>query len=171
MKKTTVIFLMLACCAIKTMAQKESKAFSVGLGIEAGLPVGNYSAIYTSEVGLTIRFSYHAGPGFVTLTTGALGFAPKKVAGEPSKLGLQLPVRLGYKYIIQHHFFVMGEAGFANTKTYYGSQGKLLSVSRSSFIAAPSAGVQFNAFEISLRYESNFKDQAGIIGVRIGFNF
>jgi hypothetical protein len=171
MKKTTVIFLVIACCALKAAAQKETKNFSVGLGIEAGAPTGNYSSIYTSYMGLTIRFSYHAGPGFVTLTTGALGFPPKKVAGEPSKLGLQLPVLAGYKYIIQHHFFMMGELGFASTKTYYGSQGKLLSVSQGSFIAAPSVGVQFNVFEISLRYEMDFKDQGGIIGPRIGFNF
>lgn len=171
MKKTTAIVLLFACCAIQAVAQKETKTFSVGFGIEGGVPTGNYTSIYTSYVGLTIRFSYHAGPGFVTLTTGALGFPPKKVTGQPSKLGLQLPVLAGYKYIIQHHFFVMGELGFASTKTYYGSQGKLLSVSQSSFVAAPSVGVQFNAFEISLRYEMDFKDKAGIIGPRIGFNF
>ncbi len=171
MKKTTVIFLMIACCTLKSVAQKETKSFSAGFGIEAGAPVGNYSDVYTSYMGLTIRFAYHAGPGFVTLTTGALGFPPKKVTGQPSKLGLQIPVLAGYKYIIQHHFFMMGEVGFASTKTYYGSQGKLLSVSQSSFIAAPSVGVQFNTFEISLRYEIDFKDQGGIIGPRIGFNF
>ena len=171
MKKTTAIFLMIACCAISATAQKETKKFSVGFGLEMGAPTGNYTTIYNSEFGLTIRCSYHAGPGFVTLTTGALAFGPKKVVGEPTKVGLEIPVRAGYKYIIQHHFFMMGEIGFADTKTYYGSQGKLLSVDQGSFIAAPSAGVQFNAFEISLRYELNTRAQAGIIGARIGFNF
>jgi hypothetical protein len=86
-------------------------------------------------------------------------------------VGLQIPVRVGYKYIIHHHFFVMGEVGYVDIKTYYGSQGKVLSLDRNSLVAAPSVGVQFNAFEISLRYEMNFKDQAAMIGPRIGFNF
>ena len=157
--------------AISTMAQKETKKFSVGLGFEPCFPTGNYTSAYSLVAGLTIRFSYHAGPGFVTLTTGALGLAPKKVTGQPTKLGLQIPVRVGYKYIIQHHFFLMGETGLADTKIYYSNQGKLQSLDRASFIIAPSVGVQFNAFEISLRYELNAKDQAGIIGPRIGFNF
>src|SRR5579859_1900978 len=164
MRKTTAIILMIALCATKTMAQKETKHFSAGFGLEAGVPVGNYSDLYSFDMGLTVRLSLHAGPGFVTLTSGALAFLPKDMAGEPKKAGLQIPVRFGYKYIIHHHFFVMGEAGYVSTKTYYGNRGKLLSVNSSSFIAAPSIGVQFNAIEISIRYDRNFKDQAGSIG-------
>jgi hypothetical protein len=171
MRKITVLMLMIAFCATKAVAQKETKNFSVGFGLEAGVPVGNYSSLYGSDMGLTIRFSFHAGPGFVTLTTGAIGFIPKDLNGEPKKAGLQIPFRVGYKYIIQHHFFVMGEVGYVSTKTYYAAQGKLESLNSGSFIAAPSIGVQFNAFEISFRYDINFKDQAGSIGPRIGFNF
>jgi hypothetical protein len=171
MRKTTFIMLMIAFCAGKAVAQKETKSFSVGFGLEAGVPVGNYSNLYNFDMGFTVRFSFHAGPGFVTLTTGAVGFVPTNIAAEPKKAGLQIPFRVGYKYIIHHHFFVMGEVGYVSTKTYYGSQGKLQSLDSGSFIAAPSIGVQFNAFEISLRYDMNFKDQAGSIGPRIGFNF
>jgi hypothetical protein len=171
MRKTSVIILMIAFCASKAVAQKETKSFSVGFGLEAGVPVGNYSNLYNFDAGLTVRFSFHAGPGFVTLTTGALGFVPKDIVGEPKKAGLQIPVRVGYKYIIHHHFFVMGEVGYVSTKTYYGAEGQLQSLNSGSFIAAPSIGVQFNAFEISFRYDRNFKDQAGSIGPRIGFNF
>jgi hypothetical protein len=171
MKKTVVIFSMMLFAATSAMAQKETKKFSVGFGIEAGLPVGSYSSLYNSDIGVTIRFSYHAGPGFVTLTSGAIGFLPKKVAGQTEKVGLQIPVRAGYKYIIHQHFFVMGEVGFVSARTYYGSQGNLQSVTSGSFIAAPSAGVQFNAFEISIRYETHPGNNGGTAGLRIGFNF
>jgi hypothetical protein len=171
MRKTAIIVLMITFCASFARAQKETKNFSVGLGLEAGVPVGNYSNLYNFDAGLTVRFSFLAGPGFITLTTGAIVFAPKTEVGVPKKAGLQIPLRVGYKYIIGHHFFVMGEIGYVSTKTYYGSQGELLSVNSGSFIAAPSIGVQFNAFEISLRYDRNFKDQGGSIGPRIGFNF
>jgi len=171
MKKTAVIFSMMVFVATGAIAQKETKKFSVGFGLEAGLPVGSYTSLYTFDAGLTIRFSYHVGPGFVTLTTGAIAFLPKKVDGQKEKAGLQIPVRAGYKYIIQHHFFVMGEVGFVSARTYYGYQGSLLSTTSGSFIAAPSVGVQFDAFEISLRYETQPGNSGGTVGVRLGFNF
>jgi len=171
MKRTSILFSLIVICALNAAAQKETKKFSIGFGFEGGVPVGSYSNLYTSDIGLTLRFSYHAGPGFVTLTTGAIGLLPKKIEGQPEKIGLELPVRVGYKYIIQHHFFLMGEAGFVSLKTYFMNQGKLNSVTQGSFVAAPSVGVQFNAFEISLRYETYPGNGGGIVGPRIGFNF
>jgi len=172
MKTALVLLAILMLCVSKTIAQNESKKFSVGFGIEAGVPSGPPSDLYSFAVGLTVRFSYHVGPGFVTLTGGALGYDPKSIAGQPKKVGLQIPVKAGYKYIIQHHFFVMGEVGYAEFKTYYGSNGELLSINHGSAIAAPSIGVQFNAFEVAIRYEANFSNGGGgLFGARIGFNF
>jgi hypothetical protein len=171
MKKKMFIFLVASLCVFAARAQKETKKFSVGFGIEAGVPNGNLADIYTTAVGLTIRFSWLAGPGFVTLTGGVVGYAPKKVVGEPSKAGLQIPVRAGYKFIIQHHFFVMGEAGYSDFNTYFGSKGDIVSRSSSSLLVAPSIGFQANAFEIGLRYDIFTNNTGGVAGVRVGFNF
>jgi hypothetical protein len=173
MKLSIMLAAIFMLCISNIMAQKETKQFSVGLGIEAGAPTGALSDLYSLAAGLTIRFSYHAGPGFVTLTTGAIGYDPKTiVVGQTKKAGLEIPVRAGYKYIVHHHFFVMGEAGYAEFKSYYGQEGELVSTSTGSFIAAPSVGVQFNAFEISVRDELIFKGgSGGVIGVRLGLNF
>jgi hypothetical protein len=171
MKKTIFLFLMMVICTRQLMAQKETKNFSVGFGLEAGLPVGSYEKAYEFDAGLTVRFSYHLGPGFICLTTGVIGLVPKKVEGQVEKASLQIPVRAGYKYIIQHHFFVLGEVGYETTKSYYGSNGQLQSVSAGSLLVAPSMGFQWNAFEISLRYDYIPNDQGGTIGARIGFNF
>jgi hypothetical protein len=175
MKKKIVIILCscFSLLSLNVIAQKESKTFSVGFGLEAGVPTGNFSNIYSATAGLTIRGSYHVGPGFVTLTTGLIGYAPKTGKGVPKKLGLEIPVRAGYKYIIQDHFFVMGELGYASFKSYFSEGGgNVGSTSTGSFIAAPSVGVQWNAFEVSLRYEAFFRSGAGgDLALRLGFNF
>jgi hypothetical protein len=171
MKKNAIIFLVLAFCVTKAVAQKETKKFSVGFGIEAGLPTGPASNLYGFAVGLTMRFSYHVGPGFVTLTSGGIGYDPKTVVGQKKKVGLQIPVRAGYKYIA-NHFFAMGEIGYSDFKSYYGQNGAVVSTTTGSFIAAPSVGVQFNAFEAGLRYDIDFRNGGGgLFGIRIGFNF
>ena len=173
MKLSIMLAAIFTLCVSNIMAQKETKAFSFGLGVEAGAPQGAFSDLYSLAAGLTVRFSFHAGPGFITLTTGAVGYDPKTiVVGQKKKVGLEIPVRAGYKYIINHHFFVMGEAGYAEFKSYFGQEGQLVSTSTGSFIAGPSVGVQFNAFEISLRDELNFRSGGGsVIGLRLGLNF
>ena len=116
----------------------------------------------------------HAGPGFVTLTTGALAYAPKTVQGQASKVGLQIPVRAGYKFIFVHHLFVMGEVGYSDFNTYYGNKGNLVKGTTGALLVAPSIGFQANAFEIGLRYDvysNNTGGSGGSAGVRIGFNF
>ncbi|HEV3325019.1 MAG TPA: hypothetical protein VG052_05420 [Puia sp.] len=173
MKVSIMLAAIFTLCISNTMAQKETKQFSVGIGIEAGAPQGAFSDLYSLAAGFTVRFSYRAGPGFITLTGGAVGYDPKTVVvGQKKKVGLEIPVRAGYKYIVAHHFFIMGEAGYAEFKSYYGQEGVLASTTTGSFIAAPSVGVQFNAFEISLRDELNFRSGGGgVVGVRLGLNF
>lgn len=171
MKKKMLFFLLASLCVLTANAQKETKKFSVGFGLEAGIPNGNLGTLYTTAVGLTVRFSWLAGPGFVTLTTGAIGYAPKKITGVPSKAGLQIPVRAGYKFIIQHHLFLMGEAGYSDFNTYFGNKGSIVSRSSGAVLVAPSIGFQANAFEIGLRYDIFSNSTGGVASVRLGFNF
>ncbi|MBS1599379.1 MAG: hypothetical protein JST75_14230 [Bacteroidetes bacterium] len=171
MKKTILICLVALLCLTQAHAQKESKKFSVGFGFEPGIPTGQLTNLYNFSMGITVRFSFHAGPGFATLTTGGVGFAPKKIEGQPEKVALEIPFRVGYKYIIQHHLFFMGEVGYASFKTYYGKNGGVSSLNNGSFIAAPTIGYTANAFEIGLRYGMNFNASGGVVAVRVGFNF
>jgi hypothetical protein len=171
MKKVIMLAAVCALCLTKTMAQSDSKKFSFGFGFEGGIPTGSASNLYNFAVGITIRFSYHVGPGFVTLTGGGIGYDPKSIEGQPKKVGLQIPVRAGYKYII-HHFFVMGEVGYSEFKSYYGQNGDLVSNSQGSLIVAPTVGINFGAFEAGLRYGMDLRSGGGgLFGARIGFNF
>ena len=174
MKKIKVViicFLASLAFSTTTNAQKETKKFSVGVGLEAGLPTGTTGNLYNVAAGLTIRLSFKAGDGFATLTSGGIAYAPKSIPGVSKTLLLEIPVRAGYKYIIHHRYFAMAELGYGNFTTYYGKNQTVNSISSGSAIGAISGGLQFNAFEIGLRYGINFKSSGGVFGLRLGVNF
>lgn len=154
-------------------AQKETKAFSVGLGLQGGVPGGSNTG-YNFMGGLTIRLSVHAGPGFVTLGSGAVAWVPKSFEGKSTKASLQIPVTVGYKYIFAKPFFVMGEAGYSSFRVYYnGGNGNVASATSGGFTYAPSVGVNFNVLELGIRYEATSLSGGTIsaISFRLGFNF
>ncbi|MBI1782062.1 MAG: hypothetical protein HYR66_11940 [Sphingobacteriales bacterium] len=154
-------------------AQKENKHFSAGFGLESGATSGGASSVYKSTLGLTIRFSYHTGPGFLTFTSGGVVWLPKSGLGKSTKASLQIPVKAGYKYIFHKPFFVMGELGYSSFKIYYNNNGGVASNAAGGFTYAPTVGVNFNTFEAGIKYEAtavsggNFSN----IGLRLGFNF
>jgi hypothetical protein len=174
-KSIPVLFcgvLLLACFSLS--AQKETKKWSLGFGLEAGTPLGDTKDNYNFDAGLTIRFSYKAGPGFLTFTSGAVAFDPKKVTGVKEKAALQIPFKAGYKYIFVKHLFVMGELGYSSYKYFYGgSNGNLVSSTTGGFTYAPSVGVNFGAFEAAIKYEAIAISGGTVsdLGLRLGFNF
>jgi len=177
--KKVMITLVIAALGVGTFtnasAQKMKKKWSAGFGLEAGLPAGDMKAAYSFAGGLTLRFSYHIGPGFATLTTGSMGWFPKSLSGGPDmKAGIQIPVKAGYKFIYKDHFFAMAELGY-NSFKFYGldGNGDLVSQNSPGFVFAPCIGVQLNSLELGLRYES-FSITGGngsFLGIRLGFNF
>lgn len=155
-------------------AQKLTKTFSFGVGLEGGITTGDAKDAYPTNGGLTLRGSYHIGPGFATLTTGGIAFIPDDLEDEDAKVGLLIPVRAGYKYIIKDRFFAMGEVGYGSFKQFYSDEhDELVSRSDGGFLFAPSVGVQFGVVEISLRYESVSvgDENLSLLGLRLGFNF
>ncbi len=174
MKKTLIVFLMASLClVIKANAQKESKTFSAGFGLEGGLPLGDAKTAYNFTGGITVRFAYHAGPGFVTLTSGVVLYGPKSDQGNATKASLQIPVKAGYKYVFYKPFFVMAELGYSSFKIYYDNGGTVASNSTGGFTYAPTVGVNFNVFEAGIKYEATSVSGGTLsnISLRLGFNF
>jgi len=164
--------LLLTCFSLS--AQKEGKKWSVGFGLEAGVPTGDIKDSYNFTGGITLRFAYKAGPGFATFTTGVVGYVPKKGLGKQTKAALQIPFKAGYKYIFAKHLFVMGEFGYSTFRYYYdGGNGNLASTSTGGFTYAPSIGVNFGVFEAGIKYEAIAITGGTVsdIGFRLGFNF
>lgn len=175
--KKFIFPLALVCSVIISLnatAQKTSKKFSFGFGIEAGLPLGDFKEVYSFAPGLTVRGSYKVGPGFVTLTTGGLAFLPKSIDGESLKAGLQIPVKAGYKFIFKENFFAMGEVGFSRFNYYFTDfNDEIASIKETGATFAPTIGYQAGAFEIGLRYEITRFDGGNLNAalLRLGFNF
>ncbi|HRE52666.1 MAG TPA: transporter [Flavitalea sp.] len=178
MKKLQLLIVFGMLCifgSLDASAQSLSKKFSFGIGLEGGLPTGDAKDAYNLAGGLTLRLAYQLGDGFATLTSGGIAFIPENLdGGDDMKVGLLIPVRAGYKYIIKDRFFVMGELGYGSFRQYYADENdELASVSDGGFLFAPSAGVQFNVLEIGLRYESVSLPGGSLssVGLRLGFNF
>ena len=181
MKKVILLFVV----ALSTLyvgqvyAQKDGKAFSFGFGFEGGPLVGDADIkdVFSSEFGLSLRFSYKAGPGYVTFTPGALLVMPKSVSEEDIKIGSHIPLKLGYKYIFAEKFFVMGEAGYASYTVYEATSesDEIFKQKDGGFPFAPSVGVNLGKFEAGIRYETtrlkDFDTRVSLLGLRLGFNF
>lgn len=183
MKKLFLLSVMVlsSFCFSQVFAQKSSKLFSFGFGFEGGPVMGNaeFKESFSSEFGMSLRFSLKAGPGFATFSPGALLVIPKKVSEDDIKLGSRIPLRVGYKYIFAQNFFVMGEAGYA-AYTFYsadtGSETQEINKEKSGgFTYAPSAGVNLGKFEAGIRYEvttlRELDSKVSMLGLRVGFNF
>jgi len=178
MKKVSIsvslLFLFVSFIALDSHAQSDKKKWSIGFGLEGGLPLGNAKTAFNFNGGLNLRFSYKAGPGFATFTTGANVFVPKSFNGVDTKAALQIPVKFGYRYKVVPHFFVMGELGYSSFRSYYDSgNGNLVSSMTGGFTYAPSLGTEFGAFELAARYEGIAVSGGTIsfVALRLVFNF
>lgn len=166
-------------------AQKDDKQFSFGFGIEGGPIMGDksFKEVFGSEVGLSIRFSYKVGPGYVTFTPGGLLVLPKSVSENDASVsvGTHVPLKLGYKYIIGK-FFVMAEGGYAFHTVYTVDQDSqdindAVKQRGGGLTYAPSVGANFGVFEVGVRYEATMLKIEGVkytpsmVALRLGFNF
>ncbi|OOQ60551.1 outer membrane beta-barrel protein [Mucilaginibacter pedocola] len=174
MKKllAVAVVMLAALTSSKLYAQDDYKKFSLGIGLEAALPVGNLSNAYSFGGGATIRatIGLDASSAF-TITSGALAFAPKDLGGGYKlKTQVNIPIKAGYRYMLSDNFYAIGEAGVTIAKTYASNgSGGTVSASGSSFTYAPGIGLKLGGVDLSVRYEGY--SGAGFIGGRLGFNF
>ena len=187
MKKLLLIISIanLSLFSLKTLAQKETKKWSIGFLSEIGLPQGDVADTFKYSAGVSLRFSYHAGPGFATLSAGGVAYIPKNLLSgvfdtssssqNDLKVGLQIPIKAGYKFIFKHYFFVMAEIGISSYNYYYTDvNGNEQSTKyKGCFTFAPSAGFQYHALEIGIKYETFQVNGSSVsnIALRSGFNF
>ncbi len=168
-------FTLAACLLIlfagSTYAQKASKKFRIGLGVEGALPSTGLSAMYNFGAGATTRFAYSLDDKMaITLTTGAIAFLPKSIAKDADlKAQINIPIKAGFRYMITPKFYGIAETGVTIAKSYASVAGQTISATGSTFTYAPGIGVLLGGFDASLRYEGY--TGAGFLGLRLGFNF
>lgn len=153
------------------------KRFRVNLGLEAALPMSDLKDAYSVGGGLTLRFLYNVSNSVgITFTSGAIAFAPKDLnnLGQNAKVLLNIPFKLGGRFMLTPNFYAMGELGITSSMNYYmDSQNNLQHITTSCFTWAPSIGVVLGGFDASLRFESFSKDayKGNFLAARLSFNF
>jgi hypothetical protein len=171
-KFTLALVVLLSLASTKMFAQE--KGLSFGLGLEGGLPIGSFANGYNFGGGATVRLAYNLDEtSAITATTGAIAFIPKDITGVDMKAQLNIPIKLGYKYMLGDVLYGLGETGFTIARVYMptiaGTSGTLTSVSSTEFTYSVGVGAKLGAFDPSIRYEGY--SGAGFLGLRLGFNF
>jgi hypothetical protein len=163
----------------KAQRNDPDKSFSGGFGIETGLITGdqNFKTVFSSEFGLSGRFAFKVGPGWITLTPGGTVVIPKSFNedDEDISVGTHYFVKAGYKYIFLEKMFVMGEVGYGSYTIYNANSNNddIVKSTSGGICFAPTIGANFGTFELGLRYEvTKITDgSAGMLGLRLGWNF
>jgi len=167
MKTKLVLFVMLFVLAVSVNAQtketKDEKPFKIGVGLLAGLPVGDMSDFYSLTLGLDLMGEYAVAPSFaLTLSAGYVFFFKKSGVSINQDM---IPVLAGVKYYFSEKLYGSAQAGMS-IGTSSGSE--------SVFTFAPGIGYQLTEkFDISLKYQSATKNSVDLsfLGLRAGLRF
>ncbi len=108
--------------SFSVFAQKKTNHFQAGVGVEAGLPVGDFGKDYSHGLGASLKLAYHFNPNIaLTLQTGYMSFVGQNTnysvlshstSFKPTELGfILIPLKLGYRTTVANGFFFEPQAG------------------------------------------------------------
>lgn len=168
-----------------TTSTTTSSGIRYSIGVEAGIPVGNFKDTHKWNLGGSVQADIPvASQLFVTVNAGYNNFFGKKNIGSGALYDAPnvqlLPVKAGLKFFPIPNFYVQGEAGAAfllNKSDFYNDKSV-------AFAYAPQIGVQFpvsasgNFIDAGIRYEattkyaSNFDNsKVQFLGLRVAYGF
>jgi hypothetical protein len=173
MKKVFFI-LALTAASFAGFAQDGGKALRFSVGVEAGLPVGDWSDYTSFAIGGSVQGDYFVAPDLaLTLNAGYLSLSPKTitVAGVSYKgesTGI-IPVMAGIRYFFSPNFYGSAQLGAA-----FGTE----SGAGTAFAYAPGIGYKFtDNFDAMVKYQgfSSKVDDVSVsnslIGLRVAYTF
>lgn len=166
------VFLVLASVFALSAANAQSGNNQVGIGVDLGLPTGDYSDAFKLGIGGYAKYLHGVGSaGQITFTTGYQSFKGKESTDDYSYSMNVIPLLAGYR----HNFnglFVEPQLGMG----IYGAKVKVMgeseSESETKFTYGIGAGYAKSGFEVGVRYQAGSLDPSfGQIGFRVGYNF
>lgn len=174
MKKLLLIGSFLIAGVIGANAQKGNN--QIGIGVDAGLPMGDFGDAFKFGFGGYVKGLFGIGTaGQITLTTGYQTYGGKDIIvdafGADKVSSSIIPFLAGYRHNFSG-FYVEPQVGYAS----YGSKikGGMFegSGSEGAFTWAAGVGYAKSGFNGGVRYQSGSKDGAttSIIGIQIGYN-
>lgn len=144
-----------------------------GIGVEAGLPVGENGKVYSSVFGANLQYEVMPDADLgITFSAGYLHFPLKKIYQTtygPNSSGF-VPLLAGIKYYFTPNAFFRAQLGAAvsTTKDIYGNTGG------TSFAYSPGLGIKLSPnIDAELKYMgiSNKGGTLPNVGLRLGYNF
>ena len=153
-------------------AQKDQAMYGnkLGVGVEFGLPVGDFGDVYNLGVGGSLLYQAPVASNLnLTLNAGYMSFESKEVLGFGLPNYSAIPVKAGVRYFFAENFYGGAELGAAFfTGDYSGT----------AFAYSPGIGVEFPvankaSVDLGVRYEGWSRDSHtnGFVGIRAAFNF
>ena len=175
MKKVFLAAAFVVAGFIGANAQKGNN--QIGVGVDLGLPMGDFGDAYKLGIGGYVKGLFGIGSaGQISLTTGYTSFSAKDefkdALGADKIKGSVIPIMVGYRHNFTG-FYVEPQVGYG----IYGTkiEGGIFEMddSEGAFTYALGLGYSVNGFDIGARYESASKDgdSQSMIGFRIGYNF
>ncbi len=174
MKKLLLLTAISSMLAFSSATAQNSKdpamnGTKLGVGVEFGLPVGDFGDFYNLGVGgsLVLQIPVAANLNF----TGSAGYL--KFSNDQDALirysSAAIPVKAGLRYYFAENFYGAGELGAAFSTEDNGG---------TAFAYSPGIGVEFPvankaAIDLGVRYEGWSKDSRtnSFVGIRAAFNF
>jgi hypothetical protein len=165
MKKVILCMAVLAMGALKVSAQKESAevgSFKFGIGLNAGLPVGDIKPFSSFAVGGDLQGEYTVAESLgLTASAGYLTYTGKDGNGSTPFV----PILVGGKYHFSEKVFGHAQLGVSiSTEKGVGS----------FFTYAPSIGYDVSDnFSVALKYQAASKNSfsASFLGLRAAYSF
>ncbi|MEP6610612.1 MAG: hypothetical protein ABJA76_01960 [Mucilaginibacter sp.] len=169
MKKILLALFVLGVTACSSFAQtKSDDAAKFSIGLDAGLPIGDASNVYSFAIGGSLKYDMPIGSGaFVNLSAGYESFMVKsalKNAGFPSSSGF-VPIKVGLKYYFDGQgFYGEGQLGVAFSTESGGGK---------AFAYAPGIGYTLDGgFDVGVRYEAwSNNGTVSQIALRLAYGF
>lgn len=170
MKKLTLSLAIMAIGFCAT-AQKSEQPLKFSVGVEAGLPLGDFKTVNSFGIGGSVQGEYAAAEKIgITLSAGFLSFGGKTVdlgEGLPSYKGpstSDVPVLAGAKIYLTENVFVHPQVGLSFFNNGLGS----------AFTYVPAIGVKASEnFDVSIKYQGASKNGGTLsfLGLRAAYNF
>lgn len=177
MKKLLLIVLA-STCAIWTATAQEKGSIHVGVGVDVGLPLGDFGEGSNVGIGASAKGMYGlSDAGQATLTLGFLRFGMKDGSDAVSGSTTLIPVLAGYRHRFGN-LYGEGQVGLTTIRNAVKVKGEgfgNLSGSYSSTHLGYGAGVGYlmDAWDIGVRFQGVSGDggSLNLVALRVGYNF
>lgn len=167
---STVVIVVFLFANVNAQSSAQVAEPRLGIGIDVGLPIGNYKDFADYGVGGSLLYQHPVSTSLnITGNVGYVKFNGKETMGTLKYMQSFIPIKVGARYFLTENIYGTAEVGSSIPTT---------SGRGASFIYTPGLGVEIpvsrnGSLDVGARYESWTKNTGttSFIGIRAGYNF